>query len=118
MKKKEQQNPATVSSDPFEIENLRLLQNFSDSAAVRKVITSIPIRWPNSQEIFRVHPDQQMCFNTFILELEEGRENYLVDDSLWSELFSEFIPKTLFLRYGVLSPAFHASLIRTAKPRM
>ena len=86
----------TNEKDLFDFENLRLSQNFSELAGVKKAIITIPVRRPNRQEFIRVHPGEDWRFQTAVLELKEERETYLVDNSLWSEFSSEIIPKVLF----------------------
>ena len=80
----------------FDPSNLRLSQNFSESAGVKKLVTTIPVRKPNKQDFVRVHPDAAYRLETVILEFKEERETYLVAPELWSELPSELTPKVLF----------------------
>lgn len=102
----EGENFAPVNDDIFDIDNLRLSQNFAESIGVKKTITTIPVRKPNRQEFFRVRPGDGWCIQTAILELKEERISYLVDPSLWAELPGEVVPKILYTtinRQGVLS---------------
>lgn len=90
----------------FDIEKLRLDQDFSARIGVKRVIRTIPVRKPHKQEYVRVHPDDDMIFQTAILELREDHENYLVAPSLWAELPNEIKPTVLFVtisRQKVLS---------------
>ncbi len=80
----------------FDPAALRLSQNFSDSAGVKKLLTTIPVRKPNKQDFVRVHPDPAFRLETAVLELKEDREHYLVAQHLWGELIGELIPKVLF----------------------
>ncbi len=81
----------------FDPSKLRLSQNFAESAGVKKLVTTIPVRKPNKQDFNRVHPDPAYRLETAVLELKEERETYLVAPDLWPELPGELIPKVLFL---------------------
>jgi len=92
-------------ADAFNVENLRLPQNYQKLIGVKKALLTVPVLKPNRQEFFRVHSDKDFCLETEILELKEDRESYLVDSDLWAELPGEIIPKILFTtinRQGVL----------------
>ena len=43
--------------DPFDPASLRLDQNFAETAGVKKLLTTVPVRKPNRQDFVRVHPD-------------------------------------------------------------
>lgn len=90
--------PITVhpSANQFDPANLRLSQNFAESAGVKKLVTTIPVRKPNKQDFIRVHPDAAFRLETAVLEFKEERETYLVAPDLWPELPSELTPKVLF----------------------
>ncbi len=93
------------SVDPFNVEGLRLSQDFASSIGVKKLLTTVPVRKPDSQAFVRVHPDEAYRLETAVLELKEEREIYLVDKRLWPELPGEIIPKVLFTtitRQGVV----------------
>jgi hypothetical protein len=47
-----------AAPDPFDLENLRLPQNFSETAGVKKLLRTVPVRRPNKQDFVRVHPDE------------------------------------------------------------
>ena len=77
--------------DEFNLSELRLSQNFSEIVGVKKVILTVPVRRPGNQNFFRVHPSEDYHIETAVLQLKEENETYLVDPSLWSELFREII---------------------------
>lgn len=79
-----------------DLDKLRLSQNFSDLAGVKKALVTVPVRKPNRQEFVRVHPNENMSLQTAVLQLKEERETYLVDPSLWSEVPGELIPMVFF----------------------
>ena len=84
------------SKSQFDPSKLRLSQNFAESAGVKKLVTTIPVRKPNKQDFVRVHPDTAYRLETVILEFKEERETYLVAPELWPALPSELTPKVLF----------------------
>lgn len=89
----------------FNLEKLRLNQNFTKLAEVKRELLTIPVRKPNRQDFIRVHPDDSYHIETAVLELKEDREIYLVSQELRPELYQEIIPKVLFTyinKQGVL----------------
>jgi hypothetical protein len=95
-----------ISSDPFDLSNLRLSQSFTETAGVKKLTTTVPVRKPSPQDWVRVHPDPEMRDNFPLIELKDEREEYVLAGSLLSELTGEFVSKTLYVcinRQGVLS---------------
>ena len=94
-----------MKGDPFDLDKLRLSQDFAATLGVKKALLTVPVRKPGRQDFFRVHPDVDWRLETVILELKEERETYLVDQSLWGQLPGELIPKVLYTamnRQGVL----------------
>src|SRR6516165_9933869 len=93
--------------DPFDLSNLRLSQSFTETAGVKKLITTIPVRKPSAQDWVRVHSDPQMRANFPLIELkDEHGEEYVIDGSLVGKLVGEFVAKTLYFsinRQGVPS---------------
>jgi hypothetical protein len=87
--------PSEPCRDPFDPANLRLDQSFTETARVKKLLTTVPVRKPSPQDFVRVHPEFHENFP--IVELKEEREEYLVTANLVADLAGEFMPKTLFL---------------------
>jgi hypothetical protein len=83
--------------DPFDVSRLRLSQDFLAAAGVKKVLNTIPVRKPSKEWFIRTHPDQDYHIHTYVIELKEDSEVYLVDPSLWEGLISEacFGPRAL-----------------------
>ena len=56
-------NPAPNSTgappDPFDPANLRLSQSFVETAGVKKLLTTVPVRKPSPQDFVRVHPSPE-----------------------------------------------------------
>lgn len=92
-------------ADPFDLANLRLDQSFVESAGVKKLLTTIPVRKPNPQDFLRVHaaPEYREAFA--VIELKDDREMYLVPPAIARELPGECKMATLYTainRQGVL----------------
>jgi hypothetical protein len=71
--------------DPFDLDNLRLSQNFIDSAGVKKLLTTVPVHKPNHQDFVRVHPSPDYRMNAPMIELKNDREEYIVARPLMPE---------------------------------
>jgi hypothetical protein len=83
--------------DPFDPANLRLNQSFAETALVKKLLTTVPVRKPSAQDFVRVRPEPEFRENFPIIEIKDEREEYIVTTSLVPELAGEFVTKTLFL---------------------
>src|SRR5215469_9720469 len=103
-------NPITASSaaeppDPFDLDSLRLSQSFTETAGVKKLLTTVPVRKPSPQEFVRVHLSAEYRADFPMIELKDDREEYIVGRHLVGELASEIVLKTLFTatnRQGVV----------------
>jgi hypothetical protein len=98
---------AGPEADPYNLESLRLSQDFASAVGVKRLITTVPVRKPAKEWFVRTHPDPAYRLHTAVLELKEDRETYLVSASLWPDLASEatFSPRLLvtsMTRQGVL----------------
>jgi hypothetical protein len=89
------QTKSDVQSD-FDLEELRMGQDFSTISGVKKTILSVPVRKPNKQWFFRVRPGEQWRFTAHLLILKEENETYLVHPSIATDLMVEVIPRALF----------------------
>ena len=87
---------SSVPDNPFDPDRLRLSQNFGERVGVKKLLTTVPVRKPDSQEFVRVHPYSESRLDTAVLFLKDERETFLVDPALWSDLPGQLVPKTLF----------------------
>lgn len=85
-----------AAADPFDLSNLRLDQSFVESAGVKKLLTTVPVRKPNPQDFVRVHPDKNYRDALALIDLKDDREVYLLPTSIARELPGEFIMATLF----------------------
>jgi hypothetical protein len=92
--------------DDFELEALRLPQSFIETAGVKKLLTTVPVRKPNQHDFNRVHPDQAYRANLAVIRLRDERdETFLLTSNIASNLPGEFAMATVFTavnRQGVL----------------
>ena len=91
--------------DAYDVQKLRVDQNFLETTSVKKLLTTVPIRKPAPQDFIRVHPDPKYRELMAFLELKEDRETYVVDLRTVPELASECYIATMFTaitRTGVL----------------
>jgi hypothetical protein len=92
-------------ADPFDLTKLRLDQSFVESAGVKKLLTTVPVRKPNPQDFVRVHPSPEFRAALAVIELKEDREIYLLTPQIARELPGEFVMVMLFTavnRQGVV----------------
>ncbi|MGK5083982.1 hypothetical protein WDW37_11840 [Bdellovibrionota bacterium FG-1] len=89
------QGPKT--EDLFDLKKLRLSGPVGGTIAVKKTLTTVPVRKPGRHDFVRVKAGEDWRLETAILEDKEQRETYLVSPDLWSELSSEVTPKVLLL---------------------
>jgi hypothetical protein len=91
-------NNQLTQADPFDPMSLRLDQSFLNSGAVKKLLTTVPVRKPNRQDFVRVRPDEKFRLSpAAIIELKEDRETYLVPPAMALNLEGEFTLATLYL---------------------
>jgi hypothetical protein len=88
--------PSAAAPDPFDIASLRLNPSFVETAGVKKLLTTIPVRKPSPQDFVRVHPAPEYRENFAMVDLKDDREEYLVHPSILPELTSEVVYKTVF----------------------
>jgi hypothetical protein len=92
--------------DPFDPESLRLDPGNAE-VGVQKVLLRIPVRRPDKSWFVRAHPDPAYRLQTYLIELKEERELYLVAPDLRPALATEPTCKPKLLvtsvnRQGVL----------------
>jgi hypothetical protein len=91
--------------DPFDLSLLRLDQSFVESAGVKKLLTTVPVRKPSPQDFVRVHPSPEYRAALAIIELKDDREMYLLTPQIAQELPGEFAMCMMFTainRQGVV----------------
>ena len=96
---------AEIADDPFDLKKLRLKQDFTETAGVKRLLKTVPIRKPGPQDFTRVHPDPAYRAQLAVIELREDRETYLLTPVIARELPGEFVPVVLYTainRQGVV----------------
>ncbi|MFZ1951995.1 MAG: hypothetical protein WAU74_18155 [Pseudolabrys sp.] len=91
--------------DPFDLALIRLDQSFTETAGVKKLLTTVPVRKPGQQDFVRVHPGENYRETVAMIELKDDREYYLLPKRIAAELPGEFVMVTLFTtitRQGVI----------------
>lgn len=103
-----------AAPDPFNVAALRLPPSFNETAGVKKMLTTVPVRKPHRQEWIRVHPDPAYRGEFATILLKEEGEFHLVVPELLELLRHEITTVTIYTaanRNGVvfLWPARHAN---------
>jgi hypothetical protein len=96
---------AAAADDPFDLSKLRLSQDFVESAGVKKLLTTVPVRKPNPQDFVRVNPGPNYRMEFAVIDLKDDREIYLLPPDIARELPGEFVMVTLYTsinRQGVV----------------
>jgi len=62
-------NQTITPPDPFNLESLCLTQAFTETAGVKKLLRTVPVRRPNSQDFVRVHPSEDYRRNFLCIDL-------------------------------------------------
>src|SRR5262249_32698870 len=98
--------PSTMAAlDPFDLASLRLNPSFLETAGVKKLVTTVPVKKPSPQDFVRVHPSEKYRENFAMIDLKEDREEYIVLPSILPEVTGEVVYKTVFTavnRQGVV----------------
>jgi hypothetical protein len=90
-------NAVKPEADPFDLEAMRLSQDFASAVGVKPLITTVPVKKPSKEWFVRTHHDPDYWYPTAVVELKEDREIYLVSPGLWPGLADEktFSPRLL-----------------------
>ena len=95
-----------ASDDPYDLEKLRLPQDFLAASPVKKLLTTVPVRRPGPQDFVRVHPSPAYRHLVALLKIEDDRDElYAVDLNGVPDLRNECYAANLFTaitRTGVL----------------
>jgi hypothetical protein len=94
-----------VAVDDWDLDQLRLPQDFAETAGVKKLLTTVRVHKPHKQDFVRVHPDPAFRVDIPVIDFDEEREVYLVNRALAGELVAEIIHMTMFTainRQGVV----------------
>jgi len=101
----EETETPSSAADPFDLASLRLNPSFIETAGVKKLLTTVPVKRPSPQDFVRVHPASEFRENFAMVDLKDDREEYLVLPAILPELASEVVYKTVFTavnRQGVV----------------
>ena len=105
-KLEKESNMTKGALDPFDPAALRLDQTFTDGAAVKKLLTTVPVKKPHRQDFIRVHPGADYRLGPVgIVELKEDREFYVVTPEIAPNLVGEMAFCTIYTvinRQGVV----------------
>ena len=101
------ENKIQIPADGFSPERFKVSQNYADGVNLKKVLTTVPLRRPDRQTFFRVHPNESYRMDVFLLDLKENRESYLVEGALYDDLGPEISHKRI---YTIINPRGDLSL--------
>jgi len=90
----------------FDLNRLRLPQDFQAAIAARPVRTTMQVRKPNRQEFIRVRSGSEWRFRTLTLQLKAVPEIYIVDVNLQEELSRELTASELVLACNIQGDSF------------
>lgn len=85
-----------IPTDLFDLDQLRISQNFADAIGVKKALLTVPVRKPDRQWWVRVHSDPEYRIQALILDLKDERTTYIVTPALSSAVVGEVTPVVLF----------------------
>jgi hypothetical protein len=94
-------NDSSATPEPVDaftdLTALRLSQSYADTVGVKKLLTTVPVRRPHSQEFVRTHPEFRLP-GAPVIELKDDRESFLVVPAVAATLSpGDFALKDLFL---------------------
>ena len=75
----------TNTLSDFDLDALRLKQDFNESLGVRKMLTHVPVRKPSKTNFIRVHPSEEYKLDVGIVELKESQETFLIMPAMMQE---------------------------------
>ena len=87
--------PQISASKEYELEELRLTQDFENLSGTKKIILSVAVRRPDKQWWFQVHPGEEWRTTVAIIEIRDERESYIIIPRLLQELDGECASKLL-----------------------
>jgi hypothetical protein len=96
---------AEKTDDPYDLSKLRVSQDFLETAPVKKLLMTVPMRKPGPQDFVRVHSSPAYRDLVALLELKDDREIYVVNLADVPEVQAECFVANLFTamtRTGVL----------------
>ena len=108
MSKKKTKSKKTDVTKDFDLDSLRLKQDFSETLGIQRVLSHVPVRKPNKTNFIRVRPGEDYRMDIGIVEMKEERETFLVTPAMMSEpgIYELVVPArlvTYITRQGVLA---------------
>jgi hypothetical protein len=92
-----QAKPELADSDWDDLDKLTVSQSFGEMAGVKKALVTVPVRRPNKQTFFRVHPSLEYRKDFHCLEMEEeNRELFIVHPSFVHEIDENLLTQRTF----------------------
>ena len=85
-----------AAPNPFNVAALRLPPSFEQTAGVKKMITTVPVRKPNRQEWIRVHPGEDYRGDFATIHLKQDGEYYFVVPAMIESLRNELTLITIY----------------------
>jgi len=70
--------------EEFDLDAIRLSQNFGESSGIKKLLTTVPVRKPNRTQFFRTHPDHRL--DVMLLKYGDTDDLYIVMPQLRAEV--------------------------------
>ncbi len=74
----------TNELEEFDLDAIRLSQNFGELSGIKKLLTTVPVRKPNRTQFFRTHPDHRL--DVMLLKYGETDDPYIVMPQLRAEV--------------------------------
>jgi len=65
--------PSAAAPDPFDLASLRLNPSFLETAGVKKLLTTVPVKRPSPQDFVRVHSAPEFRENFAMVDLKDDR---------------------------------------------
>src|SRR5262245_9452631 len=90
------ETPKVEVPDPFDLNRLRVPADYEADAAVKKLITTVPVRRPHRQEWIWVHPGEDYRGVFMTIELKDEREMYVALPHIAQELPSEIQRRMIY----------------------
>ena len=108
MSKKKTKSKKTDVTKDFDLDSLRLKQDFSETLGIQRVLSHVPVRKPNKTNFIRVRPGEDYRMDIGMVEMKEERETFLVTPAMMSEpgIYELVVPArlvTYITRQGVLA---------------
>jgi hypothetical protein len=96
---------AASAPNPFDMDSLRIDTSFIETTSVKKLLTTVPVHKPKSQEFVRSHPGEDYRDTYAMIELQEDNEFYVLTREMVVALPGEYFVATIYTyitRQGVV----------------